>query len=70
VGRSGVTWTRTTDAAELWRAAGSWLGEHRDNPAGVDGGTLESFTLWVSERSTIASQTASLTREGAASAWH
>jgi hypothetical protein len=28
VGRSGVTWTRTTDAAELWRHAGPWLGEH------------------------------------------
>ena len=23
-----MTWTRTTDAAELWRGAGSWLGEH------------------------------------------
>jgi hypothetical protein len=23
-----VTWTRTTDAAELWRRAGAWLGEN------------------------------------------
>jgi hypothetical protein len=36
----------------------------------VDGATVESFASWVSERSNIASQTASLTREGAASAWH
>ena len=32
---------------------------------GVDGPTLESFASWVSERSTIAGQTAGLTREGA-----
>ena len=23
-----MTWTQTTDAAELWRRAGPWLGEH------------------------------------------
>ena len=46
------------------------VGDHRGNPAGVDGGTLESFALWVNERSAIAIQTASLSREGAASAWH
>ena len=23
-----MTWTQTTDAAELWRQAGAWLGEH------------------------------------------
>jgi tetratricopeptide (TPR) repeat protein len=57
-------------AATLLAAMQSWVGDHRGNPAGVDGGTLESFALWVNERSAIASQTASLTREGAASAWH
>ena len=57
-------------AATLLAAMQEWLGEHRGNAAGVDGATLESFASWVSERSTIASQTASLTREGAASAWH
>jgi tetratricopeptide (TPR) repeat protein len=57
-------------AATLLAAMQSWLSEHRGNAAGVDGATLESFASWVSERSTIASQTASLTREGAASAWH
>ena len=39
-------------------------------PAGVDGATLDSFASWVNERSAIASQTAALTREGAAAAWH
>ena len=46
-----------------------WVGEHRGNAAGVDGAMLESFASWVNERSTIAGQTAALTREGAASAW-
>jgi tetratricopeptide (TPR) repeat protein len=57
-------------AATLLAAMQEWVGEHRGNAEGVDGPTLESFASWVSERSTIASQTASLTREGAASAWH
>jgi tetratricopeptide (TPR) repeat protein len=57
-------------AATLLAAMQAWVGEHRGNAEGVDGPTLESFASWVSERSTIASQTASLTREGAASAWH
>jgi len=57
-------------AASLLAAMQEWVGEHRGNAGGVDGTTLESFASWVSERSTIASQTAALTREGAASAWH
>ncbi len=57
-------------AATLLTAMQVWVGEHRDNAGGVDGPTLESFASWVSERNSIASQTASLTREGAASAWH
>jgi len=57
-------------AATLLAAMQQWVGEHRGNAAGVDGITLESFASWVNERSTIASQTASLTREGAASSWH
>jgi tetratricopeptide (TPR) repeat protein len=57
-------------AATLLAAMQEWVGEHRGSAEGVDGPTLESFASWVSERSTIASQTASLTREGAASAWH
>ena len=57
-------------AATLLAAMQEWVGEHRGDAEGIDGPTLESFASWVSERSTIASQTAALTREGAASAWH
>jgi tetratricopeptide (TPR) repeat protein len=62
-------------AATLLTAMQEWVGEHRaassgKDAAGVDGAMVESFASWVNERSTIAGQTASLTREGAASAWH
>jgi tetratricopeptide (TPR) repeat protein len=57
-------------AATLLTAMQDWVGTHRGNTVGVDGAMLESFAAWVSERNTIASQTAALTREGAASAWH
>lgn len=56
-------------AAQLLTAMQAWVGEHRDNPAGVDGPSLEAFASWVNERSSIASQTASLTREGVSAAW-
>ena len=56
-------------AAQLLTAMQTWVGEHRGAPAGVDGATVEAFASWVSERSTIASQTASLTREGASATW-
>jgi tetratricopeptide (TPR) repeat protein len=56
-------------AAQLLTAMQAWVGEHRANPAGVDGAMLESFASWVGERSTIAGQTAALTREGASAAW-
>lgn len=56
-------------AAQLLAGMQAWVGEHRGNPAGVDGASLESFASWVSERSAIASQTAGLTREGATAAW-
>jgi hypothetical protein len=60
-------------AATLLAAMQQWVGAHRATSAndgvGVDGAMLESFASWVNERSTIAGQTASLTREGAASAW-
>jgi tetratricopeptide (TPR) repeat protein len=56
-------------AAQLLTAMQTWVGEHRGNPSGVDGESLESFASWVTERSTIASQTAGLTREGANAAW-
>ena len=56
-------------AAQLLAGMQAWVGEHRDNPGGVDGASLEAFASWVSERSSIAGQTAGLTREGASAAW-
>jgi tetratricopeptide (TPR) repeat protein len=56
-------------AAQLLSAMQAWVGDHRGNPAGIDGAMLESFASWVSERSTIAGQTVGLTREGASAAW-
>ena len=55
-------------ADTLLTAMHQWVEDHRQSGAGVDASMLESFASWVSERSSIASQTASLTREGAASA--
>jgi len=61
-------------AATLLAAMQEWVGAHRatstKDGARVDGAMVESFASWVNERSAIAGQTASLTREGAASAWH
>jgi len=56
-------------AAQLLAGMQAWLAEHRSTTSGVDGASLEAFASWVNERSTIASQTASLTREGATAAW-
>jgi tetratricopeptide (TPR) repeat protein len=55
-------------AASLLAAMQQWLGEHRGG-SDVDAGTLDAFASWVSERHAIATQTAGLTREGAATAW-
>jgi tetratricopeptide (TPR) repeat protein len=56
-------------AAQLLAAMQEWVAEHRGNPVGVDGAALEAFASWISERRSIASQTAGLTREGAGAAW-
>jgi|SRR5882672_1261699 len=53
-------------AAQLLAAMQEWVGEHRGNAGGLD---VDAFASWVSERSTIASQTAGLTREGATARW-
>jgi tetratricopeptide (TPR) repeat protein len=55
-------------AASLLGAMQQWVGDHRGTSA-VEAGTLESFASWVDERQVIATQTAGLTREGAAAAW-
>ena len=56
-------------AAQLLAGMQAWVGEHRGSTGAVDGASLEAFASWVNERSTIASQTVSLTREGASAAW-
>jgi tetratricopeptide (TPR) repeat protein len=56
-------------ASQLLAGMQAWVGEHRGNPSGVDGSSLEAFASWVSERSAIASQTAGLTREGSSAGW-
>jgi tetratricopeptide (TPR) repeat protein len=53
-------------AAQLLAGMQEWIGAHRDNAGGLD---VESCAAWVNERSAIASQTASLTREGASASW-
>jgi tetratricopeptide (TPR) repeat protein len=56
-------------AASLLAAMQDWVGAHRTNANGIDGGMVDSFASWVNERSKIAGQTVGLTREGAASSW-
>jgi tetratricopeptide (TPR) repeat protein len=56
-------------AAQLLEAMQGWVGEHRGDAAGVDGASRDAFASWVNERSAIAGQTASLTREGASASW-
>jgi len=56
-------------ASQLLAGMQAWVGGHRNNAEGIDNAMLESFASWVSERSTIASRTAGLTREGGSAAW-
>ena len=56
-------------AAQLLAGMQEWVGSHRGNPAGVDAASLDAFASWVDERSAIAGQTASLTREGVSARW-
>ena len=56
-------------ASQLLVGMQAWVGNHRNNADGIDNAMLESFASWVSERSTIASRTAGLTREGGSAAW-
>jgi tetratricopeptide (TPR) repeat protein len=53
-------------AAQLLEGMQQWIGSHRGNSGGLD---VDSFAAWVSERTSIAGKTASLTREGASAAW-
>ena len=55
-------------AGKLLGAMKSWLAAQRAG-ASAPGG-LDEFDKWIQERAQIAGQTASLTRAGAAAAWH
>lgn len=55
-------------AAQLLTGMQEWIGAHRDG-GNMDAATVDSFSAWVSERSSIAAKTAGLTREGANAAW-
>lgn len=56
-------------AASLLAAMQQWVGEHRGGKGALDGGTVDAFDSWLTERGVIARQTAALTREGAATHW-
>ena len=47
----------------------SWIDGQRTATAGADATAVDALDKWVQERVQIAGQTASLTREGAASSW-
>lgn len=57
-------------ADKLLTAMKGWVSTQRTaNSGGADATTVDAFDKWVQERAQIASQTASLTRAGAASSW-
>jgi tetratricopeptide (TPR) repeat protein len=47
----------------------SWIDGQRTATSGADATSVDALDKWVQERVQIASQTAALTREGAASTW-
>jgi tetratricopeptide (TPR) repeat protein len=56
-------------ADRLLTAMKSWIDTQRTAASGSDPTAIEALDKWVQERAQIASQTASLTRQGAASSW-
>jgi tetratricopeptide (TPR) repeat protein len=56
-------------AATLLDSMKTWI-KTRRGAAGVDAGVITDLEQWVQERSQIATQTAALTRAGAAASWH
>jgi tetratricopeptide (TPR) repeat protein len=57
-----------TIAATLLESMKVWIKTQQTSPS-VDAGELTDLQQWVQERSQIATQTAGLTREGAAASW-
>ena len=56
-------------ADRLLTAMKSWIDTQRTAASGSDPSAVDALDKWVQERAQIASQTASLTRQGAASSW-
>jgi tetratricopeptide (TPR) repeat protein len=56
-------------ADRLLAAMKSWIDTQRTAASGSDPTAVDALDKWVQERAQIASQTASLTRQGAASSW-
>ncbi|MGH8134511.1 MAG: tetratricopeptide repeat protein [Steroidobacteraceae bacterium] len=58
-----------TLADKLLTAMKGWVATRRTAPAGTDAASVDELDKWIQERATIASQTAALTRAGAAASW-
>lgn len=56
-------------SAKLLAAMKDWVREQRSTPGKVDASKVDELEKWLQEREQIASQTASLTRESAATGW-
>jgi tetratricopeptide (TPR) repeat protein len=56
-------------ADRLLAAMKSWIDTQRTAASGSDQTAVDALDKWVQERAQIASQTAALTRQGAASSW-
>jgi tetratricopeptide (TPR) repeat protein len=56
-------------ADRLLAAMKSWIDTQRTAASGSDPTAVDALDKWVQERAQIASQTAALTRQGAASSW-
>jgi len=52
------------EADALLAAMKAWVEQRRQQPDGVDAGTVDSFAGWIGEREEIAGQTASLSSNG------
>jgi tetratricopeptide (TPR) repeat protein len=61
--------TNRAIAGKLLEAMKTWIAAQHSAPAGGDVTAVSDLDKWVQERSQIAAQTASLTREGTAASW-
>jgi tetratricopeptide (TPR) repeat protein len=61
--------TNRAVAGKLLEAMKSWIATQRSAGTGTDA-AVDDLDKWVQQRTQIAAQTASLTREGTAASWH